>query len=196
MAQQPPHAPTDVDDTVDLLARARDGDRDAVERLFERHVPLLRRWAAGRLPRWARDAVETSDLIQDTVVQTLKHLHTFEHRGNGSLQAYLRQAVINRIRNVLRRAAGRPQPADLETDVPDDRTSPLEAVIGFERLQQYEAGLARLRPEERDAIIGRVELGMSYADLAAAIGKPSPDAARMFVVRGLMKLAREMDVPR
>jgi RNA polymerase sigma factor (sigma-70 family) len=196
MAQEHPQASTDVDDTVDLLARARDGDREALDRLFERHVPLLRRWAAGRLPQWARDAADTSDLIQEKVVQTLKHLDTFEHRGDGALQAYLRQAVINRIRNVLRKAAGRPRAAELEIDLPDDRTSPLEAAIGLERLQQYEAGLARLRPDERDAIVGRVELGMSYADLAAALEKPSSDAARMFVVRALMKLAREMNPPR
>jgi DNA-directed RNA polymerase specialized sigma24 family protein len=83
-----------TDDTVDLLLRARAGDGDALNRLFDHHIPILRRWASGRLPRWARDAADTSDLVQETVVQTLKHLDTFEPRGEGALQAYLRQAVI------------------------------------------------------------------------------------------------------
>jgi hypothetical protein len=40
----------------------------------------------------------------------------------------------------------------------------------------------------------RIELGFSYAEIAAAVDEPSPDAARMMVVRALVKLAHEMDV--
>jgi RNA polymerase sigma-70 factor, ECF subfamily len=183
-----------ADDTVDLLLRARRGDEQALDRLLRSQVSALRRWASGRLPRWARDGVDTSDLVQDTVVQALKHLDTFEPRGEGALQAYLRQAVINRVRNALRRAASRPPSSALESNVPDDRTSPLEAAIGHETFAQYEAGLHRLRQDERDAIVGRIELGLSYAELAAALGKPSPAAARMAFVRALVKLAKAMNV--
>ena len=76
-----------ADDTVELLLRARAGDPQALHQLFDHHIPILRRWASGRLPRWARDAAETSDLVQDTVGETLKHLDTFEPRGEGALQA-------------------------------------------------------------------------------------------------------------
>jgi RNA polymerase sigma-70 factor (ECF subfamily) len=178
---------------VDLLTRARAGDREALEALFDHHIPPLRRWASGRLPRWARDAADTSDLVQETVVATLKNLQHFEVRGAGALQAYLRQAVLNRVRNSMRSAARRPTSEPLESHVPDVRTSPLEAVIGRQTLERYEAGLDRLKPEEREAIVGRVELGMSYAELAAALGKPSTDAARMAVVRALVRLAGEMN---
>src|SRR5262245_33600016 len=92
--------PRGVDDggdaTIELLARARLGDRTALEQLFARHVPLLRSWASGRLPRWARDIADTSDLVQETVVTALKNLDAFEPRGEGALQAYLRTAVVNR----------------------------------------------------------------------------------------------------
>jgi DNA-directed RNA polymerase specialized sigma24 family protein len=47
----------------------------------------------------------------------------------------------------------------------------------------------------REAIIGRVELGLSYAELAAAMGRPSADAARMAVGRALLKLAKRLEVP-
>jgi hypothetical protein len=40
----------------------------------------------------------------------------------------------------------------------------------------------------------RIELGFSYAEVAAALGKPSPDPARMMVVRAVVKLPKEMDV--
>ena len=47
---------TDLESTFRLLERARTGDQDALNRLLARHVTPLRRWARGRLPKWARDA--------------------------------------------------------------------------------------------------------------------------------------------
>jgi RNA polymerase sigma-70 factor (ECF subfamily) len=49
-----------------------------------------------------------------------------------------------------------------------------------------------LKPEDREAVIAKVELDCSYAELARAIGKPSADAARMAVGRALLRLAEEM----
>ena len=192
MPDSDPNAGTDA--TIHLLERARRGDSAAVDDLFARHVPLLQRWARGRLPRWARDIVDTSDLVQETVLETFKRLDGFEPRGDGALQAYLRQAFINRLRNQLRKAIKRPAAEELDSAVPNDATSPLEAAIGREMLEHYEAALQRLSRDERDAVVMRIELGFSFAEVAAALGKPSPDAARMMVVRAVVKLAKEMDV--
>lgn len=191
----PDRPPAGADDTIDLLARAREGDRAALEELFARHVPWLIRWASGRLPRWARDITDTSDLVQDTVMRTFQRLESFEPRGEGALRAYLRQAVINQIRNHVSRSAVRPPAQELESGVPDSGTSPLDFAIGQEARDRYEAALQRLKPEERDAIVSRVEFGLSFAELATALGKPSPDAARMAVVRALLRLAEEMHRP-
>lgn len=179
--------------TVELLARARGGDRSALDELFERYIPGLRRWASGRLPRWARDIVDTHDLVQEMVIETFKHLNAFEPRGEGALQAYMRQALMNRIRNEFRRAGRRPMAVDLDSNIVDDGTSPLEAAIGQEAAEEYEAALERLKPAEREAIIARVELGLTYGEVASALGKPSPDAARMAVARAMVRLAEEMN---
>ena len=116
------------DTTVELLAKARSGDRGALEQLFARHIPLLRRWASGRLPRWARDIADTPDLVQETALQSFKHLETFEPRGDGALQAYLRQALINRVRDEVRRLSRYPAAATLEESdrFADPAASPLE----------------------------------------------------------------------
>lgn len=178
--------------TSDLLDRARAGDREALDALFERHIPTLRRWASGRLPGYARDLGDTADLVQETVIGALKQLERFEHRGDGALQAYLRQAVLNRIRNELRRLARRGAAETLDSAMPDEGTSPLEAAIGHQTLDQYETGLDRLKPEEREAVVARVELGLSYDDIATLLDKPTANAARMTVVRALVHLAEEM----
>ena len=162
------------------------------EQLFSRHIPLLRRWASGRLPRWARDIADTPDLVQETALQSFKHLESFDPRGDGALQAYLRQALVNRIRNELRRASSRPASLELDSEVADEGTSPYEAALAQQTIEHYEAGLTRLNPEDREAIVSRVEFGLTYAEIAEVLGKPSADAARMTVVRALMKLASDM----
>jgi RNA polymerase sigma factor (sigma-70 family) len=192
MPSEDPGAPPTADTTVELLMRARGGDSDALDQLFAREIPLLRRWASGRLPRWARDIADTPDLVQETALQTFKHLATFEPRGDGALQAYLRQALVNRIRNELRRASSRPAPMELDSGIADEGTSPFEAALAQQTVEHYEAGLARLKPEEREAIVTRVEFGLTYAEVAEVLGKSSADAARMAVVRALVKLARDM----
>jgi RNA polymerase sigma-70 factor, ECF subfamily len=180
------------DSTLTLLTRARAGDHAALDDLFARYLPALRRWASGRLPRWARDLADTHDLVQEAMAQTFKRMDGFEHRGEGALQAYLRQAVMNRIRDELRRANRRPARAELNDQPVDEGLSPLEAAIGVEAVERYEAALQRLSEDDRALVVARVELGLNYPDLAVACGKPSADAARMAVGRALVRLAQEL----
>ncbi len=182
----------DPESTFQLIERARAGDQGALERLFARHLKPLQRWARGRLPKWARDLADTDDLVQDTLVQTFKRIEDFEPRRVGALQAYLRQAVVNRIRNELRRKGRQPQATDLDGLEVESVESPLERAIGQEAVERYESALQRLKPEEREAIIDRVEMGYSFEELADALGKPTPDAARKAAHRALVRLAEEM----
>lgn len=186
------NASLDPDSSIALVERAKAGDRQALERLIERYLPRLRRWAHGRLPRFARDLAETSDLVQETVVQTFKRVDRFEVRGEGALQAYLRQALMNRIRDEVRRAGRRPEMQELDARQPSRSRSPLEEAVGREALERYEQALARLQPEDREAVIARVEMGMSHQEVADMLGKPTANAARMTVERALVRLAREM----
>ena len=187
-----PASSVDAESSLDLLERARNGDREALEVLMTRYLPRLRRWASGRLPRWARDVADTQDLVQDTLLQTFKRIDTIEVRHEGALQAYLRQGIVNRIRDEFRRAGRRPTTEALDAAVPDSGASPLEAAIGRETLDRYERALARLRPQDREAIIARIEMDSTNEEIAAALGKPSANAARMAVERALVRLAEEM----
>lgn len=188
----PPPGEPRLDTTLELVQRAKAGDRDALDRLFERSLPALRRWASGRLPRWTRDLMDTDDLVQETVVRAIRRIDSFEPRHEGALQAYLRQAIVNRIRDEVRRTVRSPQPAPLDENERDREASPLDVAIGREAVDRYEAALARLRPEDREAIVARVEMDCSYEQVAQALAKPSPDAARMAVSRALLRLAEEM----
>jgi RNA polymerase sigma factor (sigma-70 family) len=181
-----------LESTLDLIERARRGDTASLERLMSRHLGPLRRWVSGRLPRWARDLSDTDDLVQDTLLRTFRRIDDFEVRGAGALQAYLRHAVMNRLRDELRRKGRAPVLVDGAGLDLEAGGSPLEDAIGREAFERYQAALTRLRPEEREAIVARVEMDYSYAELAEILGKPTPDAARKTTQRALLRLAEEM----
>jgi RNA polymerase sigma-70 factor (ECF subfamily) len=178
--------------SLTLLELARAGDRAALNALISRYRPRLERWARGRLPRWARDVTDTQDLVQETLLHTFRQIERFEPRGEGALQAYLRQAVLNRIRDELRRVKRRPARLPLDSHVEDDGQSPLEAAIGREAVERYERALARLRPEDREAIVARVEFACTNQEIADLLGKPTANAARMAVERAIVRLAQAM----
>ena len=184
----------DHEDSLTLLALAREGDVNALNQLITRYRPRLSRWAHGRLPGYARDLSDTDDLVQETLLKTITNLSTFVPQTEGSLLAYLRQAVSNRIRDQIRRARVRPTVAALEENVSDGLTSPLESLIETERLVRYEAALQALEAPLREAIIARFEMGYSFAEVAGLLGKSSPDAARKYVKRALTTLSRQLQV--
>ena len=152
----------------------------------------MSRWASGRLPRWARDLLNTDDLVQDAMLNSIRNLDHFEPRGDGALQAYLRQAVFNRIQDEVRRVQRRPMRTELDETEASPEPSPLEEAVGRDTLALYEAALQRLRAEDREAIVARVELGQSYRQVAVSLGKASEEAAQMAVSRALVRLAKEM----
>jgi RNA polymerase sigma-70 factor (ECF subfamily) len=159
--------------------------------LCARYLTRLHRWAHGRLPAWARGSVDTQDLVQDTLIQVTKRLDGFEPRHEGAFQGYVRQALLNRIRDEIRRARGK-TPETLESARPSTDPSPLEEAIGSQLLERYEAALKRVKPEDREAIIARVEMGLTWSEIAEAFHKNSNESAHMTVKRALLRLAREM----
>jgi len=170
----------------------RGGDARARERLLGRYLPALQRWAHGRLPPGARDLEVTDDLVQTTLVRALDRLEGFEPRRPGAFLAYLRQILLNLVRDEIRKATRRPGKEDLSDDLRDHSRSPVEDLIGKEVLREYQSALESLDERDQEAIVLRIEMEMSYEDIALAIGSPSANAARMRVTRGLRKLVEAM----
>jgi RNA polymerase sigma-70 factor (ECF subfamily) len=175
-----------------LIERVRKGDANARDELLRRYWPRLERWAHGRLPKGARDLHDTTDLVQDTVVAALGRLPEFTADRDGALQAYFRVALLNRIRSLAERDRRRGEAVALQSLLADGGPSPLEQAIGTEALESYDRALERLSPEDREAIILRIELDLPYEEIVRALGKQTMVAARKAVSRALVRLAREM----
>jgi len=182
----------DPESSVELLVGVRNGDADSLDRLLARHIPPLKRWASGRLPNWARDLCETQDIVQESVVRSLKHLDRFQPTADGGLRAYFRRAVTNRICDEIRRAQRRGVQDELTERMEAKTPSPVEEAIGRELEERYDRALAKLRPQERAAILARLEQSRSYEQIAQQLGKPSVAAARVAVGRALARLEAGM----
>lgn len=179
--------------TIDLVARARDGDRAAVEALLQRCLPELRRWAHGRLPPYARESLDTGDLVQEAALHLIQRIEVFQPRHVGAMQAYLRQSIINRIRDELRHVTRRPAPVELVEEPPADDLSPLEVAIQNESYERYATALNQLVARDRELVVARLEAQWSFAQIAARFGMPSADAARMAVNRALKRLSAQAE---
>ena len=130
--------------------------------------------------------------VQDTIVHALPRLAEFDYRGEGAVQAYLRAALMNRLRNEYKRAGRRPALETADSRLGDDRPSPLDDAIGRDTVEDYDRALARLDELDRELVILRLELNYAYQNIADATGKPSADAARMATGRAILRLARRM----
>jgi RNA polymerase sigma-70 factor (ECF subfamily) len=137
---------------------------------------------------------DTADIVQDALLQTLRNIERFDDRGRGALQAYLRQAVTNRICDELRKVQRRPatEEASVLDSVPHGDPSPLQWAADAERHRRYKEALATLTPEEQLLVAGRLELDYTYDQLALISGRATADAARVAVRRAILKLAKSM----
>ena len=178
--------------TIELVVRAREGDRMAVEALLQRSIPGLTRFAHGRLPAAARGSLDTGDLVQETVLHVLRRLDTFEPRHVGAMQAYLRQSVMNRIRDEVRRIGRHPAPTELPEDLVSEMASPLEEAVRAEAYERYRQVLLQLSPRDRQMVVARIEAQWNLGEIAQRFNMRTVDGARMAVTRALRRLVNRM----
>ena len=169
-ATPPSRTGPDLETTVSLLALVRQGDASARDRLFRRYLPVLTRWARGRLPLYARDLAETDDLVQVTLIRAMNRLNDFEVRREGAFLAYLRRALLNAIRDEIRRSRRTPSREVMSPEIEDQSPSVVEKAIGREGLERYESALSDLPEEQREAVILRLEFGLTHHQIAEALG--------------------------
>ena len=175
-----------------LLDRVRRGSQSALGALFTRYASWLRRWARGRLPAWARDGLDTSDLVQDALHGTLARVSTLRSAHAAALRSYLRRAVENRIGDYQRRALFRLThggPSSAPARLSDAAAPQLQQLIDKQTWTRYLEGLKHLTPRHRRLVVGRVEFGYSYRQLALIERLSTPAAARMAFRRALKRLS-------
>ena len=108
------------------------------------------------------------------------------------MQAYLRQSVINRVRDEIRRITRRPAMEPIVDEPPAEAPSPLEMTLQNESYERYRDALNRLTTRDRELVVARMEAQWSFATIAKRFWMATPDAARMAVNRVLKRLSSDL----
>ena len=138
--------------------------------------------------------MDTSDLVQDALYRTLTRIEHLESAQVSVLRIYLRRAIQNRIADQMRRATvrrkfvAREEPLRLS----DEAAPQHQQLLDKETWGRYLEGLEKLSPRHRRMVVGRVEFGYSYRQLALMERLSTPDAARMTFRRALARLSDVM----
>jgi RNA polymerase sigma-70 factor (ECF subfamily) len=168
--------------------RACQGDKDAQDAVFREYEAPLSRFARGRLPAYARGMTDTQDVVQDVFTNTARNLPRIDVREDGALLSYLRRAVQHRIVDEIRRATRRPAPDVLSEECPASDLSPLERAIRAENHRRVRDALGELNPRDRMVVVLRLKHHLSYEEIGARIGAPTPNAARVAARRAVLRL--------
>ena len=128
------------DSTEDLVIKAKVGDRSAENEIVRRNLPRLRRFAHGRLPSRLRNGFDTEDIVQDSLLKALQRIASFDTSRPGGLQAYLRVAIQNRVRDAYRRGEFPIGSSEELAEVTDKAPSP------FDRAREKEVAELNRRP--------------------------------------------------
>src|SRR5919197_3419369 len=164
---QPYSAQASVD--AALVRRSLRGDGDAFAALFDRHAPRVYALAYQILG----DRAEAEDITQDAFLQALSALPTL--RQPEAFGGWVARIATNASVSVLRRRGRLPQ-AELSEAVaatyPDPArwSSPEAMGVAAEERHSVHVTLKRLAPSHRAAMPMREIAGLSYADIARALG--------------------------
>src|SRR5256885_1679918 len=93
----------DAEKTQDLLADAKEGDADAVNRLMDRHRDSLRRMVQLRLDHRIQKRIDVSDIVQDVLVEANRRLQDYLAKPVMPYHLWLRQIAQDRIIDAHRR---------------------------------------------------------------------------------------------
>ncbi|MEK7401252.1 MAG: RNA polymerase sigma factor [Gemmatimonadota bacterium] len=147
----------------ELIAAWKAGDQRAATELVQRHASALARFAASC---GARDEIE--ELVQDTFVRAFASLDGF--RGESGFRTWLftieRRLLIDRLRAERRR----PQAAELTEDTASTTFDALDGVVADETAAKVRRAVGRLTPTQREVFVLRVTEGLSYKEIAEAVG--------------------------
>ena len=147
----------------ELIARWKAGDERAATELVERHAPALARFAVS-----SGERNDVDELVQDTFVRAFNSLDGF--RGDSSFRTWLftiqRRLLLDRRRSEKRRR----DKDELQEDDASTEYDALDSVVADETQKRLQAAVKRLSPTQREVFSLRIAEGMSYKEIADAVG--------------------------
>ena len=177
--------------TGDLVLRAQQGSREALDLLIRRYQSRLDAFIMLRVGRKLSYWVDCEDIAQETLLQAIKGIKTYEWRGEGSFYRWLagiaEHVILRRVREQERPGnSGVPTPEDL----PHSGDSPSTDMRRWERLEKLKNAVGQLIPDHREVVILIYFRGLRAAEVGERMGNRSVDAIHMLHLRAIRKLRK------
>ncbi|MBI1850249.1 MAG: sigma-70 family RNA polymerase sigma factor [Planctomycetes bacterium] len=182
--------------TLVQLRAAREGDRAALNDLLARYLPWVRQIVALTLGRPLAQCGDLDDIVQESLLEAFQTLERSDQRTEGSFRYWLARLAENNVRDHIRRTKAKkrggghaPLFADCgrstlaESMLPGLQPTPSEVAIGRELEAKLEATLLRLDDRYREVIVLRKMCGMSFKEIADAMGFTKEVTARSIFFR-------------
>lgn len=193
-------------ETVELLGRYAQGEREALDRLFARYYQRVRVLVGLRLPQSYRSVIDVDDVVQRVFTSAFRNIERFDHRSDGAFLRWITTIAVNECNSVhdhltAAKRGGGVQPhvesvflaADGEGRAPEpaDRgVLPPDVAAQNERHDLVLEGLRELSDAHREVIVLRDFLLLPFAEVARELGSPSEGAASMLHTRARVALGK------
>jgi RNA polymerase sigma-70 factor (ECF subfamily) len=165
----------EISDDATLARAAREGNRVAFGRLYDRYSRMVHGILLARIPR-----PEVDDLVQDVFLTALRQIHTL--RDSAAFGGWLAIITRNRANDYHRSAQ---QITELTDDLPGARSPELEAVLVLEKIRSL--------PEAyRETLILRLVEGMTGPEIAERTGLTAA-SVRVNLHRGMKQLREKLE---
>ncbi len=191
-----------------LLQRARDGDRDAMNDLFESCRAYVGFLARSHVESWIQAKVDSSDLIQQTLMEAHQGFPDFSGQTEGEWIAWLKQILKHNATDFVRRFGAAKRRATLEVAIStgNDSTyfraapelssggeSPSQVMVRREQEIEISEALATLPEAYQEVIVLRNLQRLPFDEIAERMGRSRP-ATQMLWMRALKKLQAQLHV--
>lgn len=194
----------DSAETRRLLERAKDGDSEAVQRLFGRHRRFLKQVVETRISRHLRPRVDPSDVVQETHVEACRQLARFVDQRPLPFRLWLRKLACQRLImlerkhvKAARRSVGREARLSTSSSLRlarqflESSPGPSSQLARREILQQVREALAELSDPDREILLLR-NLEQLTNEEAARVPEIEPAAASQRYGRALLRLRKRL----
>ena len=175
----------DIRTTLTLVRKAKAGEGNALNLLFDRYIPRILRIVRMRIGAGLRGRMESMDVVQEVMIRAIRSFDQFEAKDEAAFLHWISKLVQNEIRDLADYHNAEKRNANKEVTTRDKSTAtrsvlsqlpadsvhrPSFQVRLKEDVLQLEAALDQLAEKQREVIIMRQYEGMSFKDIGSKLG--------------------------
>jgi RNA polymerase sigma-70 factor (ECF subfamily) len=161
-----------------------------------KYRPFLKAIAAAEFPDHLQSRIDDSDLVQETLLKATRQVDQFRGSTEKELEAWLRETLLNQIRDSLRFHGRQQRDVGIEiavplSEIPTSDPTASEQVRKAEAKELIQRALSDLSEDYRTVLLLRQQNDLSFVEISDQMQR-SPDAVRMLWGRAILVLGEKL----